>query len=107
MVRADDDAPCGAMLADGARQLEPQQANLGSLFPLVEQLADAGEYPNSFLSEKFQTLDDFKPAARAKILESYGYRPAKVDPKPELLDRQDCGDFIREKILFSKGSVCS
>ena len=96
-VAADDAIPSPP--SDVAQRLEPQQANLGSLFPLVEQLAGGGEYPYSFLSEKFQTLDDFKPAARAKVLESYGYRPPKVDLKPEVLDRQDCGDFVREVVL--------
>jgi len=33
------------------------------------------------------------------------YRPPKVDPKPEVLERVDRGEFVREKVVFSTGPL--
>jgi dienelactone hydrolase len=96
--------PPAASLPDPPRDLKPSGANLGSLFPEIEKLADANRHAWSFLGDRFRTLDDFKAAAREKVFELLLYRPDKVEPKPELLDRSDMGDHIREKIVFSTSS---
>lgn len=80
----------------------PPTANLGSLFPPVEQLAASdAEYDYSFLHPRFTSLDEFKPAARAKVLDAFAYRPEPVEPKAEIVDRVDLGDYVREKVVFS------
>jgi dienelactone hydrolase len=91
-----------AGLAD-ARPAEapPTAANLGSLFPDVERLAASNRYAYSFLGDRFRSLDDFKAAAREKVFELLLYRPEKVDPRPEVVERTDQGDHVREKVLFS------
>lgn len=86
--------------ADLPRDLVPTGADLGTLFPAVEKLA-AGRYPLSFLEGRFQTLDEFKAAGRAKVFEAFAYRPEKVDPRPEIVDRADMGEYVREKVVFS------
>jgi dienelactone hydrolase len=98
---ADDTVSAAGMAPDLALSPEPQQANLGSLFPLVERLAVNGDYSYSFLGDRFHSFDEFQSVCREKILDLYGYRPARVDPNPKVIDRADCGDYIREKILFS------
>jgi dienelactone hydrolase len=35
------------------------------------------------------------------MLAALGYRPDPVPPRPEIVDRRDLGDFIREKVVFS------
>jgi dienelactone hydrolase len=88
---------------DTPRDLPATGANLGSLFPTVQALAAKREFSHSFLSGRFSSLEEFKQAGRAKVLEAFAYRPAPVDPEAEVLDRADLGDYIREKIVFSTG----
>jgi dienelactone hydrolase len=87
--------------SDTPRQLLANGADLGSLFSDVQMIADANTYAYSFLSDRFKTLDDFKTAARAKILDVLNYQPDKVDPKPAVLERVERDDHVREKILFN------
>lgn len=79
----------------------PAKCDLGSLFPPVAELAKANQYPMSFLQQKSSSLDEFKAAGRAKVLECFGYRPAAVEPQAEIVSRQEFPDFIREKVIFS------
>jgi len=81
--------------------LNPTGADLGNLYALVERLADMNQYFYSFLSNRFQDLDEFKRIAREKVLELLLYRPRKANPEPEVIERIDKGDYIREKVLFS------
>jgi len=92
--------PMSTMPADLARELAPTGANLGTLFPTVDRLADGNQFAYSFLGDRFRTLDEFKQAGREKLQEAFAYRPVKVDPKPEVVDRADMGDYVREKVLF-------
>lgn len=85
---------------DLPRPLEPTGSNLGSLFRDVQQLTAQNRFAYSFLGYRFRTLAEFKQAGRAKILEAFGYRPEKVEPRADVLDRRDLGDHIREKIVF-------
>src|SRR5205823_2352425 len=87
--------------ADTPRRLRPTGADLGSLYTEVEKLTSSHAYGDSFLGGRFRTLEEFKRSARAKVLDLLQYRPEKVDPKPELVERVDRGDHVREKVLFS------
>jgi dienelactone hydrolase len=87
--------------ADLPRSVEPTGGDLGSLFRDVQRLAEDQPFAYSFLDDRFRSLDEFKAAGREKVLEVLLYRPPPVDPRPEVLDRVDMGDYIREKILFS------
>ena len=77
--------------------------NLGSLFPDVEKLAGADRYPLAFPNGRFRTFEDYRAAARDKVLDLLLYRPAKVDPRPEVVGRVDRDDHVRETVLFSTG----
>ena len=87
--------------SDRPRDLKPTGADLGTLFPEVEKLAQANRFVYSYLNRKFSTFAEFKSASREKVLDLLLYRPEKVDPNPEVLERVDRGDHIREKVLFS------
>jgi hypothetical protein len=105
-LRADEaDAQLAGVARDLPRDLSANGADLGSVFPLVEQLADSADYPYSFLSPRFSSLESFKEQAREKLLDLLLYRPEPVDPQPEVVDRVDRGDFIQEKVLFSTSPV--
>ncbi|QDU92986.1 dienelactone hydrolase family protein [Lignipirellula cremea] len=86
---------------DMPRELQPLRANMGSLYPYLKQIAGQEDYPDSFLSDRFPTLEAFKKNGRERVQAAFSYQPPRVAPEAEVLHRQDCGDFIREKILFS------
>lgn len=86
---------------DSSRQLIAYGADLGTLFPEVQKLADANAYAYSFLSDRFKTLDDFRNEACQKIFDVLNYRPDKVASKPEVLERVERDDHFREKVLFN------
>jgi dienelactone hydrolase len=74
--------------------------DLGNLFGDVAALAKDNAYSYSFLGGRFRGLDEFHQAARQKVFELLLYRPEKVEPRPEVVERIDRGDHVREKILF-------
>lgn len=80
-------------------------ADSGSLYPLIEKLAGGGDYSHSFLSGRYKTIDEYRREGRRVLLEALSYRPAPVAPQAEVVDRQDLGEFIREKIVFSTSPV--
>lgn len=87
--------------ADQPRELQSTGANLGSLFPEVERLANANRYQHSFLGDRFKDFGEFKKTAREKLFEVLLYRPEPMDPKPEVVEKVDEGDYVREKVLFN------
>src|SRR6266545_1391911 len=93
------------MPADSPRELVPTGADLGTLFEPVHELAKQGKYAYSFLGDRFKTLDEFHAVGREKVFECFGYRPAKVDPKPEVIERTECDGYTREKVVFSTGPL--
>src|SRR5262249_52859400 len=90
-------------LADGRRDLKSTGSDLGTLFEQVAKLADPPRYALSFLGDRFRDLDGFKAEARKRIFELLAYRPARVEPKPEVVERAQRDGYVREKILFSTG----
>jgi len=87
--------------ADAPRDLKPSGADLGSLFADIDKVADANRYEMSFLTGRFRTFDEYRAAARDKVLELLLYRPERVDPKPEVVERVERDDHFREKVLFA------
>jgi dienelactone hydrolase len=81
--------------------LRESGADLGSLFAQVDRIAGHPHYAYSFLSDRFHDHAEFKKLARAKVFDLLLYQPDKVDPKAEVVERSDRGEYVREKILFS------
>ena len=77
------------------------QAQVGSLWPFVQAQADQGAMPLSFLNPRYTALDAWKREARAKVRELLHYNPPPVDPRAEVVERVDCGDYTREKVFFN------
>lgn len=76
-------------------------SDVGSLFPFIESQAVKHHFPLSFLSDEFTSLDAWKKTARAKVLELLHYSPPACDPAAETVERIDCGDYYRERVLFN------
>jgi dienelactone hydrolase len=87
--------------ADTPRKLAATGADLGSLFPEVEKIAALNSPAYSWQSGRFRTAVEFRKAGRDKVLELMLYDPPKVEPKAEVVAREDCGDHVREKVLFN------
>ena len=97
MLLAAEDGPA----PDRARELKPMASDTGSLFEDMERLANRNEYSHSFLGSRFKSVDVYRKEGRAAMFAALGPRPEPVDPKPDIVDRRDMGDFIREKLYFS------
>jgi dienelactone hydrolase len=76
-------------------------SDVGSLFPFIQSQAAKSDFPLSFLRDEFKDLQAWKQRARGKLLELLHYAPPKCDPKPELVEKTDQGDYVREKIYFN------
>jgi dienelactone hydrolase len=76
-------------------------SDVGSLFPLIQSEAVQSEFPLSFLNPRFKNLNRWKQTARAKVFELLHYSPRRCHPAPEVAEKIDCGDFVREKIYFN------
>jgi dienelactone hydrolase len=90
-------------MKDTPRDLKPTGSNLGTLFEQVAKLADPPRYGLSFLGDRFRNLEEFKTEARKRVFDLLGYRPSKVAPKPEVVERVERDGHIREKVIFSTG----
>ena len=93
--------PSITMAQQGREEPKPDKADLGSLFPAMQKLAEARHYEWSFLGGRFRSFPEFQNAARAKVFELLSYHPDKVAPAAQVRERVDCGDYIRETIEFN------
>lgn len=91
----------GDMPADLPRATTPSQADLGANHAHIAALDAGAPYPGSFLNGRFASVEEFTAAGRQSIFDAYGYRPAAVAPRPEVVDRYEGRDFTREKVVFS------
>ncbi|MCX5643752.1 MAG: prolyl oligopeptidase family serine peptidase [Phycisphaerae bacterium] len=94
-------ANSAALSADTPRELRSTGADLGSLLAEVERIAGRNRPVDSFLGGTYRSFDEFQERARQRIFDLILYQPQPVEPRPEVLERRDCGDHVREKIVFS------
>jgi len=91
-----------ASLAAGAAMQGPERAaDLGSLHADVAQLAAGHDYAYSFGDGRITSFDEFQKVGRAKILELLHYQPPETPTNAQVIERVDCGEYFRERILFS------
>jgi dienelactone hydrolase len=74
--------------------------HLGSLYPLVQELADTSPLELSYLKPQFKDLRKWQAAARAKLFELLLYSPARVDPQPQLISRTERDGYTEEYLNF-------
>jgi dienelactone hydrolase len=100
-------AALGGALAGGAEAPagQPQapaatDAHLGSLFPFIRGQAPR-EFSLSFLRDEFTDPAAWKRQARGKLLELLHYAPPPCDPKAEVVERTDRGEYVEERVHFN------
>ena len=76
-------------------------AQLGTLFPFVEQTAARQAHELSFLHKGFRDLAAWKSEARSKVRELLRYDPPRCEPRVQVVERVDCGDHVRERLSFN------
>jgi dienelactone hydrolase len=76
-------------------------SEVGSLFSFIQAQAVHGEFPLSFLRDEFRGVKPWKRKARARLLDLLHYAPPKCEPRAQVLERTDRGDYIQERILFN------
>ncbi len=76
-------------------------SDVGSLFPFIQSQAVKADFPLSFLNPKFKSDKAWKRQARGKLLELLHYAPPPCKPQPEIVERIDKGNYLREKIYFN------
>src|SRR5947209_2792440 len=76
-------------------------SDVGTLFPFISSQAVKKDFPLSFLADEFKDMAAWKRQARGKLLDLLHYAPPKCEPRPEVVEKVDKGDHIREKILFN------
>jgi len=86
---------------DPPRELAPAGADMGSLFSDIERLVSRNQYPYSFLTNRFRSVEEYRKTGREVVLDALGYQPPQAPAAPQVIDRQDLGEFVREKVLFS------
>ena len=79
-------------------ELKPTGADSGNLYPFMEALAKKSNFSLSFLTKKYNNIEEFKRTAREKFFELLYYKPERVDFNAEVVERVDKGDYIREKV---------
>jgi dienelactone hydrolase len=92
-----------ALAADAPRELPATGADLGSLLADVEKLIAGQRYTLSFSEGGFKNIEEFRATVRPKLLDLLLYKPEKVEPKAEIVERVERDDHIREKVVFSTG----
>jgi len=76
-------------------------SDVGTLFPFIHSQARKTDFPLSFLNDQFKDVSAWKRQARGKLLELLHYAPPKCDPRPEVVEKLDKGDHVREKVVFN------
>jgi dienelactone hydrolase len=99
-VAAAGHPPAGGRI-DPPRDLDATGADLGTLADEVERVAASSRYSLRFPSRQYKTHAEYRAAARDAVLGLLGYRPEAVDPRPEVIERVDRGDHVRERVIFS------
>lgn len=73
---------------------------LGNLHAYVSSIAD-GAWPALSFEHSTASLSEWRESARQRALDLLRYAPPPVALAPELIERVDCGAYVREKIAFS------
>lgn len=82
-------------------QVAIPDAQVGSLYPFLRATASRSTFDLSFLQERFQDVEAWKREARPKVLNLLHYAPPRCDPRAEVVERVDCGTYVREKLYFN------
>jgi dienelactone hydrolase len=75
-------------------------SHIGNLYPFVQQQADRSNLELSFLRPEFRDLAAWQTRARATVLDRLFYAPPATPPAPQVIRREDRGDYVQEYLTF-------
>jgi dienelactone hydrolase len=75
-------------------------SHIGNLYPFIQKQADRSTFELSFLRGTFPDLATWQKAARARVLQQLFYLPEPVAPVPDIVRREDRGDYVEESLTF-------
>jgi dienelactone hydrolase len=87
--------------SQGSLSVPKTGSDIGTLYPFIYSQAVKTDFPLSFLGSGFKDMSAWKRQARRKLLELLHYAPAKCEPRPEVIEKVDKGDHVREKVFFN------
>jgi dienelactone hydrolase len=87
--------------SQGSSSVPKTGSDIGTLFPFIYSQAVKTDFPLSFLGSGFKDMSAWKRQARRKLLELLHYAPTKCEPRPEVVEKVDKGDHVREKVFFN------
>ena len=73
----------------------------GNLPVFYGDLAERLTFPMSWTSGKFSDFSQWKQMARSKVMECMLYDPPEVPFSPEVIDEEDRGAYIAQKVVFN------
>ncbi len=91
----------GAQAALKANPRAAAEADVGTLYPQIEELASRRGFPLSALEHDYNDPAEYRRAVKSKVLELFHYRPERVDPQPHTAMRWETDDYVGEKIEFN------
>jgi cephalosporin-C deacetylase-like acetyl esterase len=86
------------MPPDEARALPKSGSDTGTLFTDLEAL---GRRATTLRPSAFASFDEYRREGRRMVLAALGSEPPPVDPRPQVVHREETAAFVREKIIFS------
>jgi dienelactone hydrolase len=75
-------------------------SHIGTLYSFVQKQADRSTFELSFLHDRFRDLAAWQKLARARVLDHLFYAPPPAAPQPEVIRREDRGDYVQEYLTF-------
>lgn len=94
--------PLGNVVAEGlpATQWKPAP-DLGSHWDLFQRISGQCSPSLSYLNSRFTDPETWATEARRALTDCFHYVDSSRDLAPEIVSREDCGDFIRERVIIS------
>jgi len=94
-------SPCGGEDMPYTDSPVIPDAQTGSLYPFLSATAARSPLELSFLRDPFKNVETWKRKARTKVLSLLHYSPPRCAPRAEVVERVDCGEYVRERLYFN------
>lgn len=83
------------------KSLKPTGADSGSLYQFIEAISHTTTFSLSYMAKDYPAPGEYKMSARSKLHELLHYNPRPVEMNAEVVNREDRGDYIQEKVYFN------
>lgn len=77
------------------------KSDAGNFYDFLNRISLSQAKKLSFLDDNWVDLEQWKNAARKKVLSLLSYSPPPAPLSPNILNTKDCGSFIQEEVQFN------